>query len=222
MPFRSKAQNAKFHVMEDRGELPKGTAHRWAHHTPGGIKSLPEHVKKHGKKHTKKAALICLVSGLQKRAELQKIMDHLAKKADAMAAPQATYPGPMQPAQAGQPTGAAMMPNKADEIAKTISQFGDTDRGHAAHDRLARYRRGAVKGYAAASQPDAKKRFQQALGKSGEVTRLGTPFMDGFIRACMEKDLSGEQMADILEKAAESKGKLGEEARGMIDRMLKL
>jgi len=29
-------------------------------------------------------------------------------------------------------------------------------------------------------------------------------------------------MADVLEKAAKSKGKLGEEARGMIDRMLKL
>jgi hypothetical protein len=216
MPFKSKAQSMKFRVMEARGEIPKGTSHRWAKHTPGGVKSLPD------KKRTKKAMLCALVSGLQKRAELHKIMDHLNKKAEGAAAPQATYPGPMQPMQAGQASGAAMTPHKADDIAKNISQFGDTHRGRAAYERLAQYRRGAVKGYAAASQPDAKKRFQTALGKSGSDTRLGTPFMDGFIRCCVEQDLSGEQVADILEKAAKSEGKLGEEARGMIDRMLKL
>lgn len=218
MPFKSKAQAKKFRVMEAKGEIPKGTSHRWSHHTPGGIKNLPEHKKK----HTKKAMLCALVGGLQKRAELRKIMTHLAKKADAASAPQASYSGPMQPTQAGQASGAAMTPRKSDDIAKNISQFGETHRGRAAYERLAQYRRGAVKGYAAASQPDAKKRFQQALGKAGSDIRIGTPFMDGFIRYCVEKDLSGEQMADILEKAAEGKGKLGEEARGMIDRMLKL
>ena len=223
MPFKSRAQAKKFRVMEAKGEIPKGTSHRWAEHTKS-IKSLPEHVKKHGKKTTKKAALICLVSQLQKRAALVKIAEHLAKKADAPAAtPQATYPGPMQPMQAGQASGAAMAPRKSDDIAKHISQFGSTHRGQAAYERLAQYRRGAVKGYAAASQPDAKKRFQQSLGKAGaEEPRIGTPFMDGFIAYCMQKDLTGDQMADLLEKAAEDKGKLGEEARGMLDRMLKL
>jgi len=34
-----------FFAKEERGELPKGTAKRWADHTPN-IKDLPEHAKK--------------------------------------------------------------------------------------------------------------------------------------------------------------------------------
>ena len=45
MPFRSKAQQKLFFAKENRGELPAGTAERWAHHTPD-IKALPEKVKK--------------------------------------------------------------------------------------------------------------------------------------------------------------------------------
>lgn len=45
MPFESLSQVRKFHAMEDRGELPKGTSHRWAKHTPN-MKKLPEHVRK--------------------------------------------------------------------------------------------------------------------------------------------------------------------------------
>lgn len=44
-PFQSQAQARKFRAMEARGEIPKGTSSRWAHHTPGGIKSLPERKK---------------------------------------------------------------------------------------------------------------------------------------------------------------------------------
>ena len=43
MPFRSKAQQGFMFAEEARGGLPKGTALRWAHHTPN-IKKLPEHV----------------------------------------------------------------------------------------------------------------------------------------------------------------------------------
>jgi hypothetical protein len=43
MPYKSKAQQRKFFAMEARGELPKGTARQWAHHTPD-IKALPERV----------------------------------------------------------------------------------------------------------------------------------------------------------------------------------
>src|SRR5262245_6973879 len=42
MPFTSKAQMRKFFAMEARGELPKGKAREWAHHTKN-IKALPEH-----------------------------------------------------------------------------------------------------------------------------------------------------------------------------------
>ena len=45
MPFKSKAQMGLFFAKEKRGELPKGTAKRWAHHTPS-IKKLPEKVNK--------------------------------------------------------------------------------------------------------------------------------------------------------------------------------
>lgn len=52
MPFKSKAQQRFMFAAEDRGDVPKGTARRWAHHTPD-IKKLPEH-----KKHEKKAELL--------------------------------------------------------------------------------------------------------------------------------------------------------------------
>jgi len=37
--------------MESRGEIPKGTARRWAHHTPN-IKKLPEHKEREKKAET--------------------------------------------------------------------------------------------------------------------------------------------------------------------------
>lgn len=49
MPFKSLAQARKFRVMEARGEIPKGTSHRWAEHTPN-MKKLPEHVDDKAKK----------------------------------------------------------------------------------------------------------------------------------------------------------------------------
>jgi len=46
MPFQSKAQQKWMFTAESRGEVPKGTAERWAKHTPD-IKGLPARVKKH-------------------------------------------------------------------------------------------------------------------------------------------------------------------------------
>ena len=40
MPFKSKAQQRKMFSMEERGEVKKGTAKRWAKHTPN-MKTLP-------------------------------------------------------------------------------------------------------------------------------------------------------------------------------------
>ncbi len=48
MPFKSKAQSRLFRAKEASGEMPAGTAHRWAHETPGGVKSLPEYASKKG------------------------------------------------------------------------------------------------------------------------------------------------------------------------------
>jgi len=44
MPFKSKAQQRFFFAAEADGELPEGTAHRWAQETPN-MKTLPEKVK---------------------------------------------------------------------------------------------------------------------------------------------------------------------------------
>jgi hypothetical protein len=49
MPFKSKAQQRYMFAAEARGELPRGTAERWAHHTRS-IEALPERVKKRKKK----------------------------------------------------------------------------------------------------------------------------------------------------------------------------
>ena len=40
MPFKSRAQQRYMFAAEDRGELPRGTARRWARHTKS-IKKLP-------------------------------------------------------------------------------------------------------------------------------------------------------------------------------------
>jgi len=45
MPYKSLSQMRKFFAMEKRGEIPKGTAERWAKHTKN-IKRLPAKVKK--------------------------------------------------------------------------------------------------------------------------------------------------------------------------------
>jgi len=43
MPFKSKAQWRAFYAMEKRGELPSGTAEKWAHETKKSFKKLPLH-----------------------------------------------------------------------------------------------------------------------------------------------------------------------------------
>jgi len=44
MPFKSKSQQRLFFAKEAQGELPKGTAEKWAGETPN-IKELPEKAK---------------------------------------------------------------------------------------------------------------------------------------------------------------------------------
>ena len=41
MPYRSKREMRWRFAAEKRGEVPKGSAREWAHHTPN-IKALPE------------------------------------------------------------------------------------------------------------------------------------------------------------------------------------
>jgi len=61
-------------------------------------------------------------------------------------------------------------------------------------------------------------------GPSDEGTKtsefIGTPFTDGFLQCCLNARLSGDQVAELLEKGAELKDKVGEECRGFIQRMM--
>jgi hypothetical protein len=52
MPFKSKAQERLFFAKEKRGELPAGTAKRWAAETPSQ-KALPEKVGLHKRAYHK-------------------------------------------------------------------------------------------------------------------------------------------------------------------------
>ena len=49
---------------------------------------------------------------------------------------------------------------------------------------------------------------------------LGTPFTDGMLMFCIEKGLSGEQVADLMQKGAELEGRQGQECQGLLERML--
>lgn len=64
MPFKSRSQVRRFWAAEAAGELPEGTAHRWAQHTPS-IKALPDKVgkaKKQEKKPPEKQAAVAAIS----------------------------------------------------------------------------------------------------------------------------------------------------------------
>lgn len=52
MPYKSKAQQRKFHAMEARGEISKATVDEFDQATKGKYQSLPEKVrpKRKGKK----------------------------------------------------------------------------------------------------------------------------------------------------------------------------
>ena len=57
MPFKSKAQQKWMFAAEARGEVKKGTAERWAKHTPN-IKTLPEKKKKKKKRFSSTGYLV--------------------------------------------------------------------------------------------------------------------------------------------------------------------
>lgn len=80
MPLKSKAQQRWMAAAEDRGELPKGTLHRWAAHTKN-LKKLPEHVEKKAEERRRfvTAFLVkCARAGLTTPAQLAEAAEGLA------------------------------------------------------------------------------------------------------------------------------------------------
>jgi hypothetical protein len=73
MPFKSDSQRRFMFAAEDRGEIPEGTAERWAHHTKN-IKHLPEHVR-----HKKSDDVI---ASLARAAAEQPFVEKLARDAE--------------------------------------------------------------------------------------------------------------------------------------------
>lgn len=67
MPFKSKAQQRKFFAMESRGEIPKGTAKKWADETKN-ISTLPERKTKKKKKNP----LITMPGAMSRRIPRQR------------------------------------------------------------------------------------------------------------------------------------------------------
>lgn len=67
MPFKSKAQRRWMFAAEARGEVPKGTARRWARETKKQHKKLPERVKESSM--DKSAAFQAgVIAGMEKEA----------------------------------------------------------------------------------------------------------------------------------------------------------
>jgi hypothetical protein len=82
VPLRSKAQQRFMFAAEARGDLPEGTARRWARHTPA-IKSLPERAGGDKADGDKKAAFLArFVAECQAR---QLTVKQAADLAEAMA-----------------------------------------------------------------------------------------------------------------------------------------
>lgn len=119
MPFKSKAQQRFMFAAEERGEVPEGTAERWAKHTPD-IKKLPE--KKHKDKHEKKAEFIeAFISsfytklGMSKEAAAKTpIADILNKLSECdLEKAASAQPGPQVPPNVGEALGAVTSAGKA-------------------------------------------------------------------------------------------------------------
>jgi hypothetical protein len=62
MPFRSKKQQRWMFAAESRGELPEGTAHRWADETD--FKELPEQKEEQKEEKKQKKTAECIRSQL--------------------------------------------------------------------------------------------------------------------------------------------------------------
>jgi hypothetical protein len=56
-------------------------------------------------------------------------------------------------------------------------------------------------------------------GEPKRAEALGTPYTDGFFKFCLDRGLDGEQVAEMLEKGAQADGRLGDECKGLLDRL---
>ena len=232
MPFKSEAQRG--YMFANMPEMAK----RWAAHTPKG-KKLPKHV------HHKKGGLLSSLS--EKDAgvfhdvltNFGRMTANTAKhvgmpglknwtqgagedvKGNAtglVAAIRKLFPG--VPADPGKIDVSDLKNNLNKAIEAREHALGSAAAGVGAIGV------GAPVLYNAFTNTDLPQETSLNTGKgdtSDEGTKvsecIGTPFTDGFLQCCLDKKLSGEQVATLLEKGAELKDRTGEECRGLIERM---
>ena len=80
MPFKSKAQQRFMFAAEKRGDVPKGTAGEWARASgkkPGGIKALPEKVKKTAEEMAESVVKIAITIPANQRKSFTETYSHL-------------------------------------------------------------------------------------------------------------------------------------------------
>ena len=242
MPFKSKAQRG--YMFANMPEMAK----RWAHHTPKG-KKLPEHVhhKKGGllSSFTKDAGLGDKLQGLaanvgrmtsqmSKKVGIPEVSDWIGRAHEDMTSGIAPTTldvlksffkqSPSPEVQAAAVSALKAKPDFYKGVAKAMQS------------REAAVGRTAIgAGTAAIAAPVLHNAFTDSqlpqetsldTGKGGPADEsqktsefLGTPFTDGFLQCCLDAKLSGEQVANVLEKAAAGKDRPGEECRGFIQRM---
>lgn len=58
------------------------------------------------------------------------------------------------------------------------------------------------------------------LQKKASPSRLGTPYTDGFLMYCIEQGFSGEKVAELIEKAASREGRIGQECKQFLEKVL--
>jgi hypothetical protein len=218
--------------MEARGELDKGTSSRWAHHTPGGIKKLPEKKKKSaaydlgqslamGKQagpmaYVGRKAVMPAIKGIL--GPLQKLLAKI-KWGPAQSAGKAVgkyRTGLGDTIAGGLPTagpGLTTPVGPPEEILKRLRLYGGIGTAAVGIPALA----GILGGISGGRRRKAERELDEAMAKGAE--HLGTPFMDGFLIKCAQAGLNQKQAVDLLEKAAEKDDRTGKECKAFLERV---
>lgn len=116
--------------------------------------------------------------------------------------------------------GAGTARESLNNAAKAVKGFGGQVAG-ADPATIGKYTAGGAAGLGALGaygamkdQPEEPMQVQAAAEAS-----VGTPFVDGVLAYCIERDYNATQVVDLLEKGASAEGKTGQECKDFLDRL---
>ena len=221
MPYQSKSQHRAFRAMEARGELPKGTSSRWAHHTKS-MKKLPEKKKKSaayslGESLAKEAGPMAWMGRKAVMPAIRGIAGPIEKLLSKLKLTGAA--GKLGKYRKGLLTDIGITPTSpADELLfgpnlKRQRLYGGIGTAAVGIPALA----GILGGISGGRRHKAENELEAAMAKGAE--HLGTPFMDGFLVKCAKSGLTQAQAVDLLEKAAEKDDRTGKECKAFLERV---